>query len=83
MVGHDVEDIVTLPYSILLEVFVDAFEPLPSKLPPEREMIHIISLNLYGKPSFRMIYRMRFLELQEAKMQIKEYLENEWSDPRI
>ena len=78
VVGDDVKDIMTLPSSILLEEFVDVFEPLPSGLPPQREMIHIISLELYRKPSFRLICRMSPLELQEAKMQIKEYLKNGW-----
>lgn len=41
-------------------------------------MAQAILLELHGKPSFRAIYMLNSLELQEAKMQIKEYLEKGW-----
>jgi hypothetical protein len=44
-------------------------------------MTHIIPLEPDGKPPFRPIYRLSPLELQEAKKQIKEYLEKRWIEP--
>ena len=44
-------------------------------------MTHTIPLEPDGKPPFRPINRLSHLELQEAKRQIKEYLENGWIEP--
>jgi hypothetical protein len=44
-------------------------------------MGHTIPLQLDGKLPFRPIYRLSRLELQEAKEQVKEYLENGWIQP--
>ena len=80
-VGDDVEDTVTTPYATVLEEYADVFQPIPIGLPPEREMTHTIPLEPDGKPPFRPIYRLSPLELQEAKKQIKEYLEKGWIEP--
>jgi hypothetical protein len=74
-VGDSVEDTVATPYAIVLEEYADVFQPIPTGLPPEREMAHTIPLEPDGKPPFRPIYRLSPLELQEAKKHIKEYLE--------
>ena len=65
----------------VLEKFKDVFEPLPSGLPPEREMAHTIPLEEGSKPPFRPIYRLSPKELEEAKRQVQEYLEKGWIEP--
>jgi hypothetical protein len=80
-VGDDVEDTVATPYTILLEEYADVLQPIPTGLPLEREMAHIIPLEPDGKPPFRPIYRLSPLELLEAKKHIKEYLEKGWIEP--
>ena len=65
----------------VLEKFKDVFEPLPSGLPPEREMAHTIPLEEGSKPPFRPIYRLSPKELEEAKRQVQEYLEKCWIEP--
>jgi hypothetical protein len=80
-VGNNVEDTVATPYATMLEEYVDVFQPIPTGLPPERKMTHIILLEPDGKPPFRPIYRLSPLELHEAKKQIKEYLEKGWIEP--
>ena len=44
-------------------------------------MAHTIHLEPDGKPPFSPIYRVSPLELQDAKRQIKEYLEKGWIEP--
>jgi hypothetical protein len=80
-VGDDVEDTVAAPYATVLEEYADVFQPIPTRLPLEREMAHTIPLEPDGKPPFRPIYRLSPLELQEAKKQIKEYSEKGWIEP--
>ena len=80
-VGDDVEDTVAAPYATVLEEYADVFQPIPTRLPPEREMAYTIPLEPDGKPPFRPIYRLSPLELQEAKKQTKEYLEKGWIEP--
>jgi hypothetical protein len=80
-VGDDVVDIVAAPYATVLEEYADVFQPIPTWLLPEREMAHTILLEPDGKPPFRMIYRLSPLELHEAKIHIKEYLEKRWIEP--
>ena len=74
-VGDNVEDTLAAPYATMLEEYVDDFQPIPTRLPLEREMAQIIPLKPDGKPPFRPIYRLSPLELQEAKRHIKQYLE--------
>jgi hypothetical protein len=64
----------------LLEKFEDVFEPLPSGLPPKREMAHTIPLEEGSKPPFRPIYHLSPKELEEAKRQV-QYLEKGWIEP--
>jgi hypothetical protein len=64
-----------------LEKFEDVFEPLPSGLPPEREMTHTIHLEEGSKLPFRPIYCLSPKELKEAKRQVQEYLEKCWIEP--
>ena len=56
-VGDDVEDTVAAPYATMLEEYADVFQPIPTGLPPEREMAHTIPLEPDGKPPFRPIDR--------------------------
>ena len=51
------------PYATMLEEFVVVFKPLPSGLPPKREMAHTIPLEPDEKPPFKPIYRSSPLEL--------------------
>ena len=80
-VGDDVEDTMATPYATVLEEYVDVFQPIPTWLPLEREMAHIIPLERGGKPPFRPIYRLSHLELQDANRHIKAYLERGWIEP--
>jgi hypothetical protein len=80
-VGDDVEDTVAAPYATVLEEYADVFQPIPTGLPPEREIAHIIPLEPDGKPPFRPIYTLSPLKLEEAKKQIKDYLEKGWIEP--
>ena len=77
-VGDEVEGTMATPYATVLEEYDDVFQPIPTWSPLDRKMAHTILLEPDGKPSFRLIYKLSLLELQEAKKQIKEYLENGW-----
>ena len=76
IVGDKVDDTVATPYATMLAEYVDVFQPIPTGLPLEREMVHNILLELDGKPPFGPIYRLSPLQVQEAKKQIKKYLKN-------
>ncbi len=51
----------------LLEEFKDVFELLPSELPLERKIVHIIPLEDDSKPPFKLMYRLNAKELEKAK----------------
>jgi hypothetical protein len=51
----------------LLEEFKDVFEFLPSELPLERKIVHIIPLENGSKPPLKPMYRLNAKELEKAK----------------
>ena len=65
----------------LVKEYDDIFHIIPPGLSPMREMAHIIPLKDGHKPSFRLIYRLNPLEIEEAKKQIKEYIHKGWIEP--
>jgi hypothetical protein len=71
VVGDGVEDIVAPPYAMVLENFVDAFQPLPSRLPPKHEMAHTIALELDGILPSRLIYRLKSLSCRKLRYKSK------------
>ena len=65
----------------LVKEYEDIFQPIPTGLPPVREMAHTIPLEEGHKPHFRPIYRLSPLEIEEAKRQITEYIHKGWIEP--
>ena len=62
----------------LVKEYEDIFQPIPAGVPPVREMAHTIPLEEGHKPSFRPIYRLSPLEIEEAKRKITEYIHKGW-----
>ena len=50
-----------------MKEYEDTFQPIPARLPPEREMTHTIPSEEGHKPPFRLIYRFNSLEIEEPK----------------
>ena len=46
-------------------------------------MAHTIPLEEGSKPPFRLIYHLSPKDLEEAKRQVQEYLENNWIEPSV
>ena len=64
-----------LEHLLVVREFPDVFpEELP-RIPPERELDFTIDLELGTEPIARTPYRMSTPELQELKMQLKEFLD--------
>lgn len=61
VVGDDIEDTMAPPHATMLEEFVES-----GKCPI------LFLLNLDGKPPFRPIYRLSYLQLQEAILFVKK-----------
>ena len=60
----------------LLKEFKDVLKPLPNELPPKKEMAHTNPLEKGSELHFRPIIVLSPRELEEAKRQVQEYLEN-------
>ena len=65
----------------LIKEFSDVFADLPSGLPPERDVGHVIKLTPEASPQFRPIYRLSPLEMEELKKQITKLLEQGFIQP--
>ena len=57
------------------------FQPLPSKLPPRRDVDHHIDLEPGGAQPYQGIYRMSPLELEELRKQLDDLLEKGFIKP--
>ena len=57
------------------------FQPLPSKLPPRRDVDHHIDLEPGGAQPYQGIYRMSPLELGELRKQLDDLLEKGFIKP--
>ena len=65
----------------VLEEYRDVFEPLPARLPPQREMDHRIELVPGAVPQSRPTYRMSPAELDELKKQLDQLLASGFIQP--
>ena len=61
--------------------FSDVFAPLPSGLPPSRQVDHTSELQPGAQPCWRPTYRMSPLELKEVRKQLDDLLEKGWIRP--
>ncbi|GJP48756.1 hypothetical protein CLOM_g8031 [Closterium sp. NIES-68] len=65
----------------LAEEYNEVFEPIPEGLPPDRAVGHTIPVEPGKAPPFRPLYRLSPAEYEEAKLQIKDYLDKGWIEP--
>jgi hypothetical protein len=65
----------------LLQKYSDVFQPVPTGLPPDRGIEHLIPLVPGATPQFKSMYRLSPSELEEAKRQVADYLARGWIEP--
>lgn len=80
--AHNTGLIPAAKLTALLKEYEDVFpDELPSELPPERKIAHLIPLEPGAKPIFRGMYRLTYAEKKEVERQIADLLSKGLIEP--
>jgi hypothetical protein len=65
----------------ILDEYKDVFAELPDKLPPERNIAHVIPLETGARPVYKALYRLTQAEKAEVEKQIADLLRKGYIEP--